>query len=171
MKKVNKFSLTYIYLQLVKQSGDARYIARGDAIGLFIGMVIPFGVQMPIAVLLAFLFKAAKIPAVAFTWVTNHFTIFLIYPVQCWIGSYLIGNPLKFAKIEQMLNVFFQEKSWSAFMTLGGQVVFAFFAGGLFGGILLAVPGYFISLYLVKQYRLLKELKLKRRQRKLKKRL
>jgi hypothetical protein len=70
-----------------------------------------------------------------------------------------------------MLNVFFQEKSWSSLMGLGEQVVFAFFAGGLLGGILLAVPGYFISLYLVKKYRLLKELKLKHRQRKLKKRL
>ena len=189
MIKLNKFSLGYIYVKLVKQAGSPDYIARGVAIGLMVGMVIPFGLQIPVAIVLAFILKAAKIPAFACTWVTNHITIFFIYPVQCWIGSYLIANPLSFEVIKEKLKVITHGPSWTslifkgqfsagfetlwnqittAFEALGGQIVASFFVGGFLFGIILAVPGYFFSLYWVKQYRKLKEKKLKRRQEKLK---
>ncbi|MFA7183724.1 MAG: DUF2062 domain-containing protein [Victivallales bacterium] len=168
MIKLNKFSLGYIYVKLVKQRGAPDYIARGVAIGFLVGLVIPFGFQIPVAIALAFIFHGAKIPAFACTWVTNHFTIFLIYPVQCWIGSYLIGNPLKFSKVEQQLENVVNEKTWESLKALGGQLVASFFAGGFLFGIILAVPGYFISLYLVKKYRTYRELKLKDRNNRLK---
>ena len=168
MIRLNKFSPGYIYVKLVKQAGAPDYIARGVAIGFMVGMIIPFGLQMPTALLLAFILKAAKIPSLACTWVTNHFTIFIIYPVQCWIGSYLIGNPLQLAKVEKQLEVVVNERTWASLNALGGQVVASFFAGGFLFGIILAVPGYFFSLYWVKKYRELKEKKLKRRQEKLK---
>lgn len=168
MIRLKKFSLGYIYVKLVKQAGSPDYIARGVAIGLMVGMVIPFGLQIPIAIALAFLLKAAKIPAFACTWVTNHITVFFIYPVQCWIGSYLIGNPLQLEKVEKQLEAVINERTWASLSALGGQLIASFFAGGFLFGIILAVPGYFFSLYWVKQYRKLKEKKLKRRQEKLK---
>jgi len=168
MKRLKKFSFGYIYVKLVKQSGSPDYIARGVAIGLMIGMVIPFGFQIPIAIALAFLFKAAKIPAFACTWVTNHITVFFIYPVQCWIGSYLIGNPLQLEKVEKQLENLINERTWASLSALGGQLVTSFFVGGFLFGILLAVPGYLFSLYWVKQYRRLREKKLKHRKEKLK---
>ncbi len=168
MIKLNKFSPGYIYVKLVKQAGSPDYIARGVAIGFMVGLVIPFGLQIPVAIALAFLLKAAKIPAFACTWVTNHVTIFFIYPVQCWIGSYLIGNPLQLDKVEKQLQTLLNERTWSSLTALGGQIVASFFVGGFLFGIILAVPGYFFSLYWVKQYRKLKEKKLKKRLEKLK---
>jgi len=168
MIKLKKFSPTYIYVKLVKQAGSPDYIARGVAIGFMVGMVIPFGLQVPIAILLAFILKAAKIPAFACTWVTNHVTIFFIYPAQCWIGSYLIGNPLQLEKVEKQLENVLNERTWASLSALGGQVVASFFAGGFLFGVILAVPGYFFSLYWVKKYRILKEKKLERRKEKLK---
>ncbi|MDD5729392.1 MAG: DUF2062 domain-containing protein [Victivallales bacterium] len=167
MLKLNKYSFAYLYVRLVRQAGEPDYIARGVAIGLLTGLIIPFGFQIPVAIALAFVFKAAKIPAFACTWVTNHFTIFIIYPVQCWVGSYLIGNPLHFIKVEKQLEAVIAEPAWTTFKSLGAQFVASFFAGGILFGILLAVPGYFVTLLLVKKYRKLKELKLKRRRRKL----
>lgn len=167
MLKLNKYSLGYLYIKLARQTGDPDYIARGVAIGLFVGLLIPFGVQIPVAIALAFIFKGAKIPAFACTWVTNHFTVFIIYPVQCWIGSYLIGKPLSFENVEKQLKVVIDERTWAALKTLGGQLTASFFAGGFLFGVLLAVPGYFVALYLVKKYRKLKEAKLKRRREKL----
>lgn len=41
---------------------------------------------------LAFLLRAAKVPAVAFTFVSNHFSIIVLYPLQCYLGSYLISG-------------------------------------------------------------------------------
>lgn len=168
MLKLNKFSPGYIYVKLVKQRGTPEYIARGVAIGLMVGLVVPFGFQIPAAIVLAFAFNGAQIPAFACTWVTNHFTIFLIYPVQCWIGSYLIGNPLHFAKVEQQLQNVVNEKTWESLKALGGQLVASFFAGGFLFGILLAIPGYIVSLYLVKKYRAFRETKLKHRNKRLK---
>jgi len=168
MIRLNKFSLGYIYVKLVKQAGTPDYIARGVAIGLMVGMVVPFGLQMPIAIVLAFILKAAKIPSLACTWVTNHLTIFFLYPVQCWIGSYLIGNPLQLEKVEKQLKTVINERTWASLNALGGQIVASFFVGGFLFGIILAVPGYFLSLYWVKKYRELKEKKLKCRQEKLK---
>jgi hypothetical protein len=167
MIKLNKFSLGYIYVKLVKQKGTPDYIARGVAIGFFIGLFIPFGFQVAVAIALAFIFNAAKIPAFACTWVTNHFTVFIIYPFQCWVGSYLIGNPLKFEKVEQQLSNLVNERSWESLKALGGQLVASFFAGGFLFGVLLAVPGYFVSLYLVKKYRAFRELKLEQRNKRL----
>ncbi len=168
MKKVAKFSLAYIYVKLVKQSGAPDYIARGVAIGFMVGMVVPILFQTMVAIPLAFLFKGAKIPAFACTWVTNHATIFIIYPIQCWVGGYLIGNPLTFAKVEKLLETVIEEPHWEAFKALGGQIIGAFFAGGFLFGLLLAIPGYFISLYLVKKHREHKKAKLHRRRKKFK---
>ncbi|MDD5727974.1 MAG: DUF2062 domain-containing protein [Victivallales bacterium] len=168
MKKIRKFSWSYIYVKLMKQSGAPDYIARGVAIGLMVGLVMPFGFQIVVAIPLAFLLKGAKIPAFACTWVTNQATILIIYPVQCWIGSYLIGNPLRFATVENTLKTVFKEQTWSSLAALGGQIVASFFAGGFLFGVLLAVPGYFVSLFLVKKYRALKELKHHRRREKMK---
>jgi uncharacterized protein (DUF2062 family) len=88
--------------------------------------------------------------------------------VQCWIGSYLIGNPLQLEKVEKQLQTVLNERTWSSLTALGGQIVASFFVGGFLFGIILAVPGYFFSLYWVKQYRKLKEKKLKKRREKLK---
>jgi uncharacterized protein (DUF2062 family) len=117
---------------------------------------------------LAFIFKAAKIPAFACTWVTNHFTVFIIYPLQCWIGSYLIANPLHLEEVRKVLSNVVEDPSWESFKSLGGQIIASFFAGGFLFGLLLAIPGYFISLYLVRKHREHKELKLKNRREKMK---
>ena len=168
MIKLNKYSPGYLYVKLVKQTGTPEYIARGVAIGFMVGMIIPFGLQIAVAIPLAFILKGSKIMAFACTWVTNQATIFVIYPVQCWVGSYLIGNPLEFQKTENMLKAVVKERTWSSLWDLGGQVVAAFFAGGFLFGLVLAVPGYFISLYLVRKYRANKELKHNKRREKLK---
>jgi hypothetical protein len=79
----------------------------------------------------------------------------------------LIGSPLSFENVEKQLKVVIDERTWAALRALGGQLVASFFAGGFLFGVLLAIPGYFVALYLVKKYRKLKELKLKRRREKL----
>ena len=83
---------TYVYLRMVRSRGTPEYIAGGVALGLAVGLIIPIGFQIAIAVPLAFLLRVAKVPAVIFTFVTNHFTVIFIYPFQCWIGALLTGS-------------------------------------------------------------------------------
>ncbi len=143
----------YCYLKLMRNAGSPEYIGRGVALGLFIGFFIPMCLQILVVIPLAFLLKAAKVPAVAFTFVSNHFSIIVIYPLQCYLGSYLIFRPFRYAELETRLHQMIVERSWAAFRALGADVVLSFFAGGLLFGIPAAVVGYRITVRQVRRYR------------------
>ncbi len=153
MKRLSRKSITYYYLKLVNQSGSPDYIARGVAVGLFIAFFIPFGVQMVVAYPLAVAVRAAKIPAVALTWISNNFTVPVIYPVQCFIGGYIIGQPLHYGYVKNAFLKVIEEMSYKALFDLGADLTIAFFAGGLLFGLLSGISGYFVALGLVKRYR------------------
>ncbi len=163
MKRLNKKSFTYYYFKLVKQAGTPEYVARGVSLGLVVGFIIPFGLQIITVIPLAILIKAAKIPAITFTFISNQFSIIIIYPLQCVVGSYLIGSPMRYERLEEMLSHVHQAESimrkLQVLFELGKETVFAFFAGGFLFSILTATPAYFISLWLVKRHRLKKELR------------
>ncbi len=150
-------TLRVLYLKLMRHSGTPEYTARGVALGLFVGFLIPMGLQLAVVIPLAFLFKTSKVMAGAFTFVTNHLTVFLIYPVQCYIGSYLIFNPLSYAEVSGKLKALMSGESWREVLTelsrLGLELGLAFFAGGLLFAIISSVLGYFISLQLILRYR------------------
>ncbi len=145
--------LKYYYLKLVRNEGTPEYIARGVALGLAVGFIVPMFFQVLAVIPLAFLFRAAKVPAVAFTFVTNHFTVFIIYPVQCWIGSYLLMNPLTYGELKVLLRGVVTDPSWQTFKALGIDVGLAFLAGGIFFTLLTAPLSYLLTVKLVCKYR------------------
>lgn len=143
----------YLYLRLLRNPGSPEYLGRGMAVGLFVGFLIPIGAQTLIALFLAIVCRGSKILAITGTYVTNPVTVLFIYPIQFYIGSYLIFNPIQFhetsAKLRQLLN----DPSWSAFKELGEQWVASFFAAGVLFGILAAAAGYFATVYVVTAHR------------------
>ncbi len=160
MKIPNIFSKNfwkYFYFKVIRQPGTPESIARGVAIGLAVGLIIPFGLQLAVAIPLALLLKASKVLSCLFTLVTNQVTIFFIYPVQCLIGSYLIFQPLRYAEVKHAVSSLLKEQSYHALMELGWQLTLSFFAGGTLFALLLAVPGYFVALSTVRRYRALRE--------------
>jgi hypothetical protein len=159
MKRLSRKSIAYYYLKSVNQSGSPDYIARGAAVGLFIAFFIPFGVQMMAAYALATVVRAAKIPAVALTWITNNFTIPVIYPAQCYIGSYIIGHPLRYECVENAFLKVIKEMSYKALFDLGVDLTMAFFAGGALLGLLSGMSGYFVAVWLVERYRRKKQIR------------
>ena len=72
----------YYYNRAVREKGTPEYVARGWAIGMFVGFAVPFGLQLVVSVPLAFLMKGSKLGSVVGTMTTNHFTIFLIYLID-----------------------------------------------------------------------------------------
>ena len=150
--------------KVLRQTGDPSYIARGVALGLLIGWVIPMGFQIILVLPLAFVLKAAKVPAIVFTFVSNHFTVIFLYPLQCWLGSLVLRSGLTFEKLTRMTreivaaleNASMQE-AWRTFSTLGAQVIAAFFVGGLLLGVPSALIGYLATLRLVRRYRRFRE--------------
>jgi uncharacterized protein len=71
-------------------AGGRTAVARGAALGLFCGLLIPFG-QIPASLLLAPLLRANIAAAAASTFVTNPFTMPFVYAAGYWLGGKLVA--------------------------------------------------------------------------------
>ncbi len=146
-----------LYFKIISQEGTPESVGRGMAIGLFIGFILPVGLQTIPALALAFLFKANKALTWLFTCISNPASVFILYPIQCYTGSLLILNPMSFSALKEKFGAIANAEGFrailDAFLELGADIMIAFFAGGLFYGILFAIAGYWTGSRLVRIYR------------------
>lgn len=77
--------------ELWKPSRDT--IARGLALGLFIGFTPTMGIQIVLTGLAAYFLKVNIPIALAGSLVTNPFTAGIVYPLQYQLGVWLVGVP------------------------------------------------------------------------------
>ena len=149
----------YIYSKILKEKAPAEYIARGWAIGMFYGCLIPFGLQLICSIPTAFLLKGSKIGATLGTLLTNHFTIFILYPAQCYVGSLILRSHLSYTKIEEAMSDVLKHQDWKTLFSLGGDLIAAFFLGAAILTAVMTPLTYFGVLHLVRRYRAIKEKK------------
>lgn len=142
-----------MYNHIVKEKASPEYIARGWAIGMFYGCLIPFGFQLLCSVPTAFLLKGSKIGATFGTLLTNHFTIFIIYPIQCLIGNHLIGGDLSYSAVNDALKDVLALQNYSALMALGRDLIISFFVGGALLTLIMTPITYFLVKKLVLTHR------------------
>ena len=147
----------WLYSKVVRGDGTPEYIARGWAIGVFIGSVIPIFMQLIISIPLSFLLKGSKIGATLGTMHTNPVTVFFIYPVQCYLGNRLIGGRFTLANIRIALDGLVQKGNFEEFSQLGKELIISFFVGGFAYGVVATVIVYFLVLSLVRRYRKFRE--------------
>lgn len=140
------------YLKLIRHPGTPESVGRGVATGLFTAFLIPGG-HMLAAFLLAIPLRGARGAAMLATWIANPLTIPFIWPVQCWLGSFLIGRPLSYALIKQLVSEAVYHPSIQTVRTLSGELIISFFTGGLLLGTAAAAAGYFCTTGLVKRHR------------------
>ncbi len=136
-----------LYERFVKIRGRPREIALGFALGIFIGMTPTMGIQMPIAIFFAALFKWSKISAVFGVWITNPFTSPFIYGLTYIAGAKLLG-------LKATLNLP-DELTWSIVkeMLKNAPLIFsALTVGGIIIGLPLAVLCYYMSYAAVNRY-------------------
>ena len=107
--------------KILGEKASPEFIARGWAIGMFYGCAIPFGFQLILSIPTAILLKGSKIGATVATFVTNHFTIFIIYPVQCWVGNRLLGGGFSYGAISHALHDVVKDQSWDSVLQLGEE--------------------------------------------------
>jgi len=143
--------------KILREKASPEYIARGWALGMFCGCLIPFGAQLAISIPCSFLIKGSKIGATVGTLITNHFTIFIIYPVQCYVGNRLLGGDLN---LRTLIEKFKEVDSFKTLFALGGEVAGAFFVGGALLTAIMTPLTYFFVLSLVKRHRARRERKL-----------
>lgn len=140
-----QFKLNLIRLARIKSSPDA--IARGVALGIFIGFTPFFGFHILIALFFAFILRQNKIAAFAGVWITNPLTAPFIYALEYEIGRMLLGmEPVGTA-------VFSRELTWDIAVHLGLPLML----GSVILGLPLALISYALSLRLLpvlRQYRI-----------------
>jgi uncharacterized protein (DUF2062 family) len=150
--RVKKY-FRHTYYKVVRQSGTPQSIARGMAVGVFIGFVIPVGFQVVAALIMAVPLKANKLVAVIGTFGSNHFTIPFIYPAQCYLGALCMLSPLSLSVINDDFKALLHEQSWAALKGLGAELLIPFLIGGLVLGVVSWPPTYYATYWMVVKYR------------------
>jgi len=149
--------IRYYYLRFIRLRGDPRELALGMAFGIFTGMmpVMPF--QMALSVALALVFKGSKITAALGTWVSNPLNWYFLYYFSYKLGACILGmegSSTVFATIMDMVrsdveSMVIVEK----ILQSGGLMAAAFLLGGVIMGTVVALPSYFVFLYIFKRIR------------------
>lgn len=151
--------LRYCYLKIVKEKGSPDYIARGWAIGVTANWVVPIG-QTALSLPLAFLFKGSKIGAILGTMITNPLTTLFLYPLQCYIGNFIIGGELSMEFFRQTLRKVVEDQTFeAAFKAIRGtstEVIISFWIGGVVFILLTAPLTYFLTRTWVIRFRQLR---------------
>ena len=141
-----------MYIKIVKEQATPEYIARGWAIGMFYGCLIPFGFQLICSIPTSFLLKGSKIGATLGTFITNHFTIFIIYPLQCWVGNKIMGGSLTFEGANHVMKDLLANQNYETLLSLGWELVIAFFIGGALLAAIMTPVTYYTVKHLVSAF-------------------
>lgn len=153
----------WLYTRVVRSNGSPDYVARGWALGMFVGCTVPIFCQLIVAIPLSFVIRGSRIGAALGTFITTPPTAVFVYPVQIWVGNRLIGGTLSFALIRDTARRMLQSGDWRAFADMGRELIAAFFAGGLLWAAIMTPLTYFAVRFLVIRYRKLREALMERR--------
>lgn len=88
---LRQFKLNMIRVLRLKSSTDT--VARGFALGVFIGFTPFLGFHILIAIACAYILRQNKIAAFAGVWITNPVTAPFIYGLEYEVGRMLLGQP------------------------------------------------------------------------------
>lgn len=96
MKKLSWKSLKDEFRHLVRGDIPSWRIAAGIALGVFVGIVGPYGTHLLLALALAWMFRVDRIAAALGTFVNSPLTAVPIYYLGWEIGSLLLGRSGEF---------------------------------------------------------------------------
>jgi uncharacterized protein len=127
-------------LRFLRLRGTPDEIAKGFALGIFIGLTPTFGFQMIIAIFLAILLHENKLAAALGVWITNPLTAPFIYALEYETGRLLLGlSRVKFPR----------ELSFSALESMSWEFLLPLCVGSLIYGIILTPLTYAVTLRLI----------------------
>ena len=132
--------------KMVRDPLSPEDVAGGWALGVFVGLAIPFGLQLIVAVPLAMMMRVSKVGATVGTLVSNPLTIFFIYPAQTWAVYNLLFGSREMGELPT-------EWTRESVMALSGPVIISFFLGGLALALLLTPVTYHLVKRIVIRYR------------------
>jgi uncharacterized protein (DUF2062 family) len=146
----------YYYLKLIRLRGEPVYLAKGVAIGVFIGITPTIPLHTALILSLAFLLRASKISSLLISWlVSNPLTFFAQYYISWRLGNLLMPGSLSWEKINQILEIIEQGTGFFEIIhqiaALGARAIFAMVIGGSMLALPISIASYFLSLNFFKK--------------------
>jgi len=132
--------------KLFSMKGSPTYIAKGFALGSFIGMMPVPGFQVLISLALAPLFRVNKKAACLAVFNTNILTGTFVFAFNYWLGKVILGIHPNF---EFPNSITFH--SFSTILSAGREVLLCLFLGGAITGVIAAVSTYYFVLLWIKK--------------------
>ena len=151
----------YYYLKFLRLKGDASVLARGVAVGTFIGItpIIPF--HAILALFFAFILRGSKVTALLATViVSNPLTFFLQYYFSWKVGNWFTPADHSWKEVEILLEAIVNGGNFGGKLAALGEIGFDSLILLISGGVILAVP-FTIASYLL-SYLLFKSIHKKR---------
>jgi uncharacterized protein (DUF2062 family) len=153
MKIEPQRTIRYYYLKFIRLKGDPCTLARGVAVGTFIGITptIPFHTVMALA--LALVLRGSKVAALLATFiVSNPLTFFPQYYFSWQIGNWLTPGKHSWEEVSILIDAILQGGNFGETLAALGKIGINSLAILLGGGIILAVPFtigfYFLSYWI-----------------------
>lgn len=142
-----------VFRKFLDHPESAEKTSLAIAIGLFAGLAIPIGLQIPVALLLAMIFRVRKILPLICTCITNPYTVPFLYPLITYLGSIILRERLSLGYIEKALRGLVSDFSWNELWNMSWDILLPFFVGSFVVAVLSATAGYFTSYGILMKYR------------------
>ncbi len=148
-------TVRYYYLRFLRLKGDPDSIARGVALGVFIGLTPTLPLHTILILIGSPLVRGNLIAALlAATAVSNPLTFFFQYYAAWKLGNLLLPCDISWQTIGDVLTLITSgdasfRASLNAVTHLGGKTLVTLLAGGLLLALPAAIAGYYLSFRLV----------------------
>ena len=139
----------YYYLKLLRLRGHPGILARGVAIGTFIGITPTIPFHTILALFFAIILRGSKATAlIAAVVVSNPLTFFLQYYFSWKIGNWFTPADHSWGEVESLLEAIISGGNFGGKLAALAEIGLESFMVLIGGGVILAVP-FTIAFYLV----------------------
>lgn len=164
-------SLTYLRLRLARISDQPHRVARGIACGVFVGCTPFFGLHLPLAATLAWVFRGNVVAALIGTAVSNPITIPVLAVLSLDLGRAILGDGLMlpFGEIMTAFGQAGDEMTgnfkaiftpavmhWDRLAQFWQEVLLPYLVGSIVPALLAATLAHWLSLPLIEAYHILR---------------
>ncbi len=143
--------IRYYWLRLIRLRGNPFFIARGMAVGTFVGLTPTIPFHTVLTLFFCAIFRANIIAAIVANWiVSNPVTIPIEYYASWKLGVLITGRPVTWQQVQSMLHEIHQAGFLEAAQMLCAkfmQVACCLVAGGVVLALPFGVLSYFAAVY------------------------
>jgi uncharacterized protein (DUF2062 family) len=131
----------YYYLRFIRLRGKPSVLARGVAVGIFVGITPTIPFHTILALIFAYVLRASKIAALLATvLVSNPLTFFLQYYLSFRIGNWLTPKNISWEKMTELMDALSNGANFSESLSALGHMGLETLLLLLTGGMILAIP-------------------------------